>query len=65
MVIGNIELSEFAPIIAQLEQYLKRPINYLIYSEEEWKTKLESKDPFATNVIQAPRVMLIGDENAL
>lgn len=65
MVIGNIELSKFAPIIAQLEQYLKRPINYLIYSEEEWKTKLESKNPFAINVIQAPRLLLIGDENAL
>jgi predicted nucleotidyltransferase len=64
MVIGNIELSKFALIITQLEQYLKRPINYLFYSEEEWKTKLESKDPFVTNVIQAPRVMLIGDENA-
>jgi hypothetical protein len=64
-VIGSIELTQFAPMIAQLEQYLKRPINYLIYSEEEWKTKLESKDPFAINVIQAPRLLLIGDENAL
>ena len=65
MVIGSIKLSEFAPIITQLEQYLKRPINYLIYSEEEWKTKLEGKDPFAINVIQAPRLLLIGVENAL
>ena len=65
MVIGAIELAQFAPLIAQLEKELNRPINYVCFSEEEWKMKVENKDSFVLNVKKSPKIMLIGDKDAL
>ena len=65
LVIGEIVLSEFGVVIAQLEKEVRRPINYVINSVDEWKTKRENADPFTSNVMQAPKIMLVGDEHAL
>ena len=65
MLIGNVELPRFSPLISQLENELNRPVNYVIYSEDEWKVKSESDDPFVHNVLQSPKVMIIGGEDAL
>ncbi len=65
LVIGDIVLVQFGAVIAQLEKEMGRPINYLIYSEDEWNTKRENADPFTLNVMDAPKIMLIGDEHAL
>jgi predicted nucleotidyltransferase len=65
MVIGSLELSEFASLIAQLERELNRLINYVCFTEEEWKAKLDNKDPFVLNVKQSPKIMLLGGEDAL
>jgi predicted nucleotidyltransferase len=65
MIIGAIDLSKFAPVIAELEKDLRRSINYTVFSEEEWKSRRQSDDPFAANVVLAPKVILIGDEYAL
>jgi len=65
MVIGDVKLSQFSPLIAQLEGELNRPINYVCFTEDEWKTKVDNKDPFVLNVKQSPKIMLLGGENAL
>jgi len=65
MIIGNIELNQFALVIASLERDLQRPINYLIYSIEEWDNKLANGDAFALNVKNSPKIMLIGGEDGL
>lgn len=65
MIIGEIDLDRLAPVISVLEKQLNRPINYVIYSEEEWNEKAAVKDPFWENVTRAPKIMLIGGENAL
>lgn len=65
IVIGEVALPEFASVILKLEKELNRPINYLLYSEDEWKAKISSGEPFILNVLQFPKIMLIGDENAL
>jgi len=65
MVIGEVDLGQLAPVISGLEKELNRPINYVIYSEDEWKKKAASRDPFWENVTGAPKIMLIGGEHAL
>lgn len=65
MIIGEVILPNFALLISELEKELKRAINYVIFSKEEWKRKISNGDPFIRNVIQSPKVMLIGDEHAL
>jgi predicted nucleotidyltransferase len=65
MIIGEINLGQLAPAISELEKVLNRPINYVIYSEEEWDEKSAVDDPFWKNVARAPKIMLIGGDHAL
>jgi predicted nucleotidyltransferase len=65
MVIGEVELGQFSALISQLEHDLGRPINYVIYSEDDWKDRLEGGDAFVVNVQQSAKVMIIGGEDGL
>lgn len=65
MIIGEVNLENFAFLITELEKKLNRPINYVIYSEKEWNEKLAGQDPFALNVDQGPKIMLVGGEHVL
>jgi len=65
MIVGEVNLPRFSILISELEKQLNRPINYVIFTEEEWNLKRSTADPFIHNVIQSPKMMLIGDENAL
>src|SRR5581483_4013515 len=65
MVIGEVDLLKFAPRIANLEKDLGREINYIIYTPREWRAKQARRDPFIMNVLKAPKLMLIGSEDAL
>ena len=65
MIIGEVNLDQLAPVISALEKELNRPINYIIYSKEEWNEKLVLKDPFWERVTNAPKILLIGGDNAI
>jgi uncharacterized protein len=65
IIIGEIDLTQCAPVITEMEKALNRPINYLIYSEDEWNKKKVAKDPFWLNVTDAPKIVLIGGEHAI
>jgi hypothetical protein len=65
MIIGEIELSELSSSIAAIEEELARPVNYIIYSQEEWKSKVKERDPFILNVLKGEKIMLIGSVDEL
>lgn len=60
MIIGTIDLEEISALVAQAEKELNRPVNYTVFSEEEWAVKLASSDPFAVNVQTGAKIMLKG-----
>jgi len=65
MVIGEINLEEFSDMISETERELNRPINYVIFSEIEWNEKLANEEPFAINVNQSDKIILVGGEDAV
>jgi predicted nucleotidyltransferase len=65
MLVGKIDLTRLAPIIARLEKDLGRAVNYTAFTPEEWREKQRKREPFVKNVLNGPKVMLIGDEDAL
>jgi predicted nucleotidyltransferase len=65
MVVGRIDLLSFSALIARLEGELGREINYLALTKSELDQRLADGDPFVENVLAGPKVMLIGDEDAL
>ncbi len=65
MVIGQIDLAAFADVISRLEKDLRRQVNYVVYSEIEWKSKVANREPFVLNVQVSPKIILMGGEDAL
>lgn len=65
LIIGKVNLEQLADLIGEAEKKLNRPINYVIYSETEWRQKILQDEPFAVNVIQSPKIMLTGEKHAL
>jgi predicted nucleotidyltransferase len=41
MIIGVVNLEELASLITEMEKELNLPINYIIFSEQEWNEKLK------------------------
>jgi len=52
-------------IVKKLEKKLDTEINYSSMTEEEFKYRKNRKDPFITDVLLHPHIMLIGSENKL
>jgi len=65
MIIGKVNLTRLAPIVARLEKDLGRAVNYSAYTLKEWQEKQRAQEPFIANVMASPKIMLIGDEDAL
>jgi predicted nucleotidyltransferase len=65
IVIGEVHLEEFSDFIAKREKEIGRPINYVLFSENEWNNKKTANDSFVITVINSPKIMLTGEENAL
>lgn len=65
MVIGDPDASLLHKKIAALEQKLKREINPTVYSVKEFRAKKKNKSGFVTDLLQNPKIMLIGNENDL
>ena len=46
--------------LAPIEIRLQREINPRLFSEEEFRTKLKSRDRFLTSVVRGARIMIVG-----
>lgn len=65
MIIGQPDENELIKPIRDLELQIDREINYHIYSKEDFNKKVQHKDSFIKNVIQKPKIFLIGNKNEL
>lgn len=62
---GNIDEDSIVREINKIEKSLKREINYTLYTHEEFKKKKVKKDSFILDLLQNPKIFLIGDKNDL
>ena len=65
MIIGEVEMADVASVVDGIEQMIAREVNYILFTREEWDSRLEEGDPFANNIRNAPKVMLIGKQDGL
>jgi predicted nucleotidyltransferase len=61
MIIGEMSLEVLAPVISEVEKQLNRPVNYVFYSDPEWQDQVTRNEPFALNIINSPKIWLIGE----
>jgi len=60
-IIGNPDTENLLQAIRSQEKMMMREINYHVYSENEWSQKREAKAGFIINIIENPKISLIGD----
>jgi len=65
MIIGDIDLSELYQSLSTLESKLGREINTTTYSGKEYLAKKRDSSGFLQDVLNKPKIMLIGHEKDL
>lgn len=65
MIIGNPNMIHLNREITQLEERLRRDINPTIYSPEQYREKKRARSGFIMDLLENPRIMLIGKEDDL
>jgi predicted nucleotidyltransferase len=66
MIIGdNISYADLYPLLETAQTTLGRQVNPTCYSPKEWARKHKEKNNFITQVINQPKIFLLGTENDL
>lgn len=65
MVIGKIPLEQLLKLLREPERILARDINPSLYGFSEIQKRVEEHVPFITEVLNGPRILLVGDEDEL
>ncbi|MDD5079019.1 MAG: nucleotidyltransferase domain-containing protein [Candidatus Omnitrophica bacterium] len=64
-IMGNIDENKLIREIKKAEGSLKREVNYTLYTTDEFRKKKAKKDSFILDLMEKPKVFLIGDKNVL
>lgn len=65
MVIGQISSRRLSSILAEAKTELGREINYVVFTEDEFRQKAKKKDHFVSSVLKDKKVFIVGDEDEL
>ncbi len=63
MVVGDVSFGEVVTAIGPAQERLGREVNPSVYSEAEFKTKMEAGQHFLKSVMEHEKVFLYGDEH--
>ena len=64
-IVGEIEGRKLVTEVGKVETRLKREINYSLYTKDDIKKKKREMDSFMLEVINGPKIFLMGSENDL
>lgn len=63
LIIGEIRFSEAVEVLYPAQVIIKREINPKVYQKTEWKKLVNNKDSFALEVLNNPKLFIIGELN--
>lgn len=62
---GNINEDHLIRGLKKVENVLQREVNYTLYTRDEFKKKKAKKDSFILDIIENPKVFLVGGRDEL
>ncbi len=65
LFLGEIPLETLLRLLKGAERSLGRQINPSLYGLKDYKRRMKKEDPFIVNVMNEPKLMLIGEEDDL
>jgi len=65
LIIGDLSFSEAIEALYPLQKIILREINPKIYGIAEWQKLLDNKNAFIQDILNKPKLFIIGDNNDL
>lgn len=65
MVIGNLGLRKLTDVLSGVTSIIHRDINPYVLTKEEFHKRIIEDDHFISNVMNSPKIFIIGSENEL
>lgn len=65
LLVGELIMPQLTEVIKEQESVLSREINYTVMTQAELTYRKSHNDPFISRILEASRVMIIGDEEEL
>jgi len=65
LIIGRIGLRELSPILADVTEQVSREINPYIMTRSEFVKRKQTKEHFVVQLLDSPKMFIIGNENGL
>ena len=65
LVVGDVLFGDVITAIQGAEKRLGRDVNPTVFSEEEFRTKVQSKHHFVTSVLGQPKMFVLGEDGDL
>ena len=65
VLVGSLSSRDAATSLARNSMQLGREINYVVYDPKEFRTKAKERHHFITQVLKAPKIYLVGSDDAL
>jgi predicted nucleotidyltransferase len=65
MIIGSIASKKLSTILSAPKGELAREINYVVFSEKEFKKRAHTHDHFLDSVLTESKINIVGNEDAL
>jgi len=65
LIVGSVDFGAVIDALHPVQQQLAREINPKVFSVREWQAKLAANDPFILDVLEKPKIFLIGDRDEL
>jgi len=65
LVVGDVSFSELVAALSEAESTLRKEIHPSLFSEDEFRNRLSSKDHFLDSVLKEDKVFVIGVEDEL
>ena len=62
-VLGEVELLDVVKAIGSLQESLRREINPVVMTVEQFASDLANRERFAERLVAEPKIFVIGDEN--
>ena len=63
LIIGDLNEEKLIKVIGKLEEELSREINYILWTEKEFKRKIREGHHLLMDILKKPIIMLVGDED--
>ena len=60
LVVGEADFAEVVMALHPCQEVLGREVNPVVYSEAEWRARVDRDDPFVRDILQNPVMLLLG-----